>query len=499
MMKKLKVNKNEIIQKNNNKCNSSLIGASNYATHNAITLIALVITIIVILILASVTINLVIGERGILKRAEEIKKINKIAEIQEKLEVEKTSVFIDEKGKMTIGDYLEHIIKEGIITKEDIEATEQEYAKRITVEEEYVFLVEEEDNGNIKITYEGEVGKLKPNIELEIKEIMPKTITVKVTGKRMEKGEYSYYIKDIEKGEEYRLEETKAQEEYTFLELTPNKEYQIKVVAKNPYGETLKESEKIRTKEAYTVTYNINTDNIKTQLYEKGETALEPSFIPEIEGWEFVGWREDNLAQSEVITSKIVENTDITLYAVFKKTITLSYNGNKNNGGSTASQSGIRYYNNGNSTSVKFSLRANGFTKTNAKFNKWAKGSVGGTQYVAGASVTLTESTTFYARWYVKKQKTLTGSRSGSYQECNDVNDSFSIKVTFSPAFIEVPTVTTNVTWAGHQLSSKYYSCGTSGVTTTGMNFYMSIWETGAVNYGFTATWTAVGYVWVSD
>ncbi len=320
-------------------------------------MITLVVTIILLLILVGVTINLVIGEHGILKRAEEMEKINKIAEIQEKLEIEKTTVFVDEKGKMTIRDYLEHIIKEEIITKEDIENTEENYAKRITVEGKYVFLIEEEDNGNIKITYEGEVGKLGPKIEIEITEITTTMITVKVTGKRMEKGEYSYYIKEIETEEEYKLKETKKAEEYTFEGLTPNKEYKIKIEARNKCGKDEKETKTIKTQQVYKVTYNIDTDDIKTELYGKGEDILKTSFTPKIQGWEFIGWREDTQATKEVINEKIMEEEEIILYGVFKKTITLSYNAN---GGTTtpAKQVGTRYYNNGKNINPSFILSA---------------------------------------------------------------------------------------------------------------------------------------------
>lgn len=52
-----------------------------------ITLIALVITIIVLLILAGVTINLVIGENGIIEGATGAKEIQKKAEVKEKIEI----------------------------------------------------------------------------------------------------------------------------------------------------------------------------------------------------------------------------------------------------------------------------------------------------------------------------------------------------------------------------------------------------------------------------
>ena len=90
---------------------------------------------------------------------------------------------------------------------------------------------------------------------------------------------------------------------------------------------------------------------------------------------------------------------DVTLYAVFRQTITLGYNGNGNTGGSTASQSGTRYYNNGNVANPSFVLRTNGFTRTSYGFQNWAMGSTSGTRYSSGASVTLATSTTFFAMW----------------------------------------------------------------------------------------------------
>lgn len=95
---------------------------------------------------------------------------------------------------------------------------------------------------------------------------------------------------------------------------------------------------------------------------------------------------------------------NITLYAIFSKsnTITLSYNANGGSG-STAPQSKqvTQYYNNGNYTTptATFTLQSSSFTKSGYLFNKWAIGSTSGTQYAAGTSVTLSSNTTFYAIW----------------------------------------------------------------------------------------------------
>ena len=79
---KLKLNKNSIMSKNN-KSSNTCVGVAYYATQNAITLIALVITIIVLLILAGVTINLVLGPEGLLKQAQDATDKYKQAENQE--------------------------------------------------------------------------------------------------------------------------------------------------------------------------------------------------------------------------------------------------------------------------------------------------------------------------------------------------------------------------------------------------------------------------------
>ena len=55
-------------------------------------------------------------------------------------------------------------------------------------------------------------------------------------------------------------------------------------------------------------------------------------------GWTFLGWRLDKTASSNVQSSITAGTTDINLYAVYRQTVTLSYNGNGATSGSTASQ-----------------------------------------------------------------------------------------------------------------------------------------------------------------
>jgi len=57
----------------------------DYTSQKGITLIALVITIIVLLILAGVTINMVLGDDGIIKQAQQAKAANENAMLEEEI------------------------------------------------------------------------------------------------------------------------------------------------------------------------------------------------------------------------------------------------------------------------------------------------------------------------------------------------------------------------------------------------------------------------------
>ena len=97
------------------------------------------------------------------------------------------------------------------------------------------------------------------------------------------------------------------------------------------------------------------------------------------------------------------DNTGATFYAVYSHLVSVNYNANGGSGTMTAS-TGTAYLIANKTTSpikkgVSIALKNNTFTKAGNKFTKWAKGSVTGAQYGAGASVSLSENTTFYAIW----------------------------------------------------------------------------------------------------
>lgn len=122
-----------------------------------------------------------------------------------------------------------------------------------------------------------------------------------------------------------------------------------------------------------------------------------------VSGWTVRGWSTSTSATASASVSNggsVTLSSNATYYGMYQRTITLSYSGNGATGGSTASQTGTRYWNSaGNYSNPSFTLRSNGFTRTNYSFVNWRMGSTSGTAYNAGASVTLSASTVFYASW----------------------------------------------------------------------------------------------------
>ncbi|MDE6638988.1 MAG: InlB B-repeat-containing protein [Acetatifactor sp.] len=148
-----------------------------------------------------------------------------------------------------------------------------------------------------------------------------------------------------------------------------------------------------------TCTY-ICDGNTYQEEVDQGASCLSPkTFTPTKDGWEFAGWRQDTEANGSVLSSLTMGDAPVTLYAVFRQTIILSYNGNSATSGSTAAQTGYRYYNNGNVANPDFTLRSSEFSRSGYIFTSWALGSAGGTQYAAGANVTLAANTAMYAVW----------------------------------------------------------------------------------------------------
>lgn len=183
-------------------------------------------------------------------------------------------------------------------------------------------------------------------------------------------------------------------------------------------------------RKSITVTYYNNSTSASStsgyQYYNNGNIT-NPSFKltqASRSGWTARGWSTSTAANGAISYNNgasFTRDSNVTLYGMYQKTVTLSYNGNGATGGSTASQSGTAYYNSRNvTTNPSFGLRSNGFSRTNYRFVNWRMGSASGTAYNAGATVTLSSNTVFYAYWqlvYTASTLTLWGGGNYAYND----------------------------------------------------------------------------------
>lgn len=107
-----------------------------------ITLIALVITVIIILIVAGISIIMLLGENGIIERSKITKQENVIAQYKEKIELVKAEIGVKNEGNITL-DNLNNAFNE-TSQKDWINKTElKDGIIRLTTKDGYLFFVTE--------------------------------------------------------------------------------------------------------------------------------------------------------------------------------------------------------------------------------------------------------------------------------------------------------------------------------------------------------------------
>ena len=119
-----------------------------------ITIISLVVTIVVLLILAGVSVSLVIGNNNLFDKAKSTQKVQTITGIKEALELEKADIQVEGKT-VNLENYLEQISTGK--KNYDLSSTEKLDDKNayIIVNDQYKFLLKDKGNGDVEITYEG--------------------------------------------------------------------------------------------------------------------------------------------------------------------------------------------------------------------------------------------------------------------------------------------------------------------------------------------------------
>ena len=200
--------------------------------NKGITLIALVVTIVVLLILAGITISLVFGENGIISKSKNAKEQTEISKVREQLELAKGPEYIEGNGKYNPDSYFERIEVEGIIGNKDIDVIENgDGTYEVTTTSGYIFkitLVPSKDNvEDIQIEHIGKVDG--PRIRnLKVTNKTTNSITVEVETANAEGATYTYYYKKGGETDWKKAEEIK-EKTYTFSGLESNVIYNIKV------------------------------------------------------------------------------------------------------------------------------------------------------------------------------------------------------------------------------------------------------------------------------
>lgn len=188
--------------------------------NSGITLVALVITIIILLILAGITINLTLGENGILKRSEGAKEEYTKSDIKEELEMDISEMYIVKKGKgetLTKQDIADKLGNKAVILEVTDSQIDGEY-------KEYGFIVDE----NNKVIIGEKLTGVKPTgkAELITTEVGIVEAKIKVTGQH-EEG-----IAEIRATNGAQMDEDKGTEGIIF-KVTENKTYNFVIKANN--------------------------------------------------------------------------------------------------------------------------------------------------------------------------------------------------------------------------------------------------------------------------
>ena len=151
---------------------------------------------------------------------------------------------------------------------------------------------------------------------------------------------------------------------------------------------------------SYKVTYNANGGSgaPSTQTKWKGQALTLSITKPTRSGYTFVGWGTSTTDTTADWTAGGKYTTDATdtLYAIWKKTITLSYNANGGSG-APASQSATIY---NATTSNTFTVSNTTPTKSGYTFLGWStSSSATSATYSGGSKITLTANDVLYAVW----------------------------------------------------------------------------------------------------
>ena len=243
-----------------------------------VTLIALVVTIIVLMILAGISIATLTGDNGIITKAQEAKEKAEKAQIEEQLNLAILSATTKKLGgAITAKDIQEELKSQGI----DFDYDEEEGT--LIIEGQYIFEQETKEDGSIGFGYQGTTEKPIPKIVSIETSYEGNTIVVRIETKRNEGGnvEVTLIEEDGNELETKTITNTTESNVYecTFEGIDTTKNYIVKVIAISANGEKAeKQVETVTvpglTSTTVTLSYSVNGSKISETEWTKGPVVV---------------------------------------------------------------------------------------------------------------------------------------------------------------------------------------------------------------------------------
>ena len=254
-------------EKNSVSSNRQKEGKLLEKNNQGITLIALVVTIVVMLILAGITIQTTLGDGGIINLANKAKDQQLIQTYKDRIGIIGINWSLNRAldDSVTVDDLWQDMQDSKIIENKetDVEKVDENGNYIITVPEGYKFQIHINEYDDVEVDYIGKEDKLLPYIN-EIKVISQTTnsVELQVSVSRLNGGSLNYYYKIKEApDEDYQLLKGDTTELTASISgLTDKTTYEIKVEASNENGRTEKEIE-------------VLIGELKGTIRQKGETV----------------------------------------------------------------------------------------------------------------------------------------------------------------------------------------------------------------------------------
>ena len=278
--------------------------------NKGITLVALVITIIILLILATISIQ-ALTSTGLFQNANKAKLEAKRGQIKEWLSLnlmeaqstnyDKTDSEILEiaRGKAEKSEELKKLGKtvnvDGEISTEEDGQTVPPYFDVIVDNDMYKVSMEEQE-------FIGEVGKIVPSVDFSAT-TTSKSITLKITTKRSQGGTVECYIKG-ENDSNYGTAQKATDNQYTFDNLEQGKKYTVKVVVTSGNGQKAEKEKEYTTVDVKGLTaadvefeYSINGTAINKSTWTNKEVKVTAKLKVDIAGYTLVTKKNDGTWQ----------------------------------------------------------------------------------------------------------------------------------------------------------------------------------------------------------